>query len=56
MIDQWRMNGYDNRQAYLNHLAEVHQVDIQDVEALADHFGEGEDFDGLVNAVEDCQQ
>jgi hypothetical protein len=45
-------NGYANRRDYLESLAEEYPADI--VFALADLLGPGEDFDGLITALEDA--
>ena len=47
--------GYDNRNRYLESLAEEYDVSVEDVFALASLFGEDEDFDGLISALEDMQ-
>lgn len=47
-------NDYENRQHYLQCLAEEYDVDIEIVEMLSNLLGESEDFDGLVSALEDC--
>ena len=46
-------NGYENRREYLVSLAEDYGVPIDRVLVLAALLGPNEDFDGLVNAVED---
>lgn len=46
-------HGFKNRQEYLENLAEEFNVDINTVQCLADVLGENEDFDGLVNSLED---
>lgn len=46
-------NGYDNRKDYLNQLADMNGVDKETVYMLAGMLGSNEDFDGLVNSVED---
>ena len=46
-------NGYKNRKDYLESLAEENGVSTDTVFALAGMLGITEDFDGLVNAVED---
>lgn len=47
--------GYNNREHYLNCLAEIYDVDIYTVHAMADLLGESEDFDGLPYALEDIE-
>lgn len=46
-------NGYASRAAYLHSLAEEYGVDFYFVLYLAEMLGPNEDFDGLVNALED---
>lgn len=46
-------NGYENRKDYLNSLSEEYAVDLETVHYLADLLGESEDFDGLINVLED---
>jgi hypothetical protein len=49
----YQREGYDNRTAYLQALAEDIGVDIKTVLTLADLLGPSEDFDGLVTSLED---
>ena len=46
-------NGYANRLDYLRELADINGADLQTVISLAEMLGPSEDFDGLVNEVED---
>ncbi len=46
-------NGYENRQDYLECLADEAGISIDEVLMMADLLGENEDFDGLVSMVED---
>ena len=48
-------NGYKNRKYYLDCLAVDHDLPRSTVYMLADLLGPDEDFDGLVNAVEDAE-
>ena len=48
--------GYRDREHYLQCLAEDCGVSIAIVSALAELLGESEDFDGLINAVEDASE
>ena len=48
-------NGFANRKAYLIDLADSYGLDQSIVFALADMLGSTEDFDGLVNSLEDIQ-
>ena len=45
--------GYNDREDYLEYLADEYGVDIQTVLSLAELLGEDEDFDGLVSSLED---
>jgi len=45
--------GHANRREYLSHLSREMDVPLQAVIALADLLGPNEDFDGLVNALQD---
>lgn len=49
----YEMNGYTDRQDYLDDLADNMGIDRSVVSALADLLGETEDFDGLVTSLED---
>jgi hypothetical protein len=49
----YEMNGYADRQDYLDDLADNMGLDRSIVSALADLLGETEDFDGLVTSLED---
>lgn len=44
---------YKDREGYLKSLAEEYGVDLDTVLSLADLLGPSEDFDGLINALED---
>lgn len=46
-------NGYKNRRDYLIQMADQYDVSEDEVFILADVLGKSEDFDGLVNALED---
>ena len=50
MEDVYKMNGYDNRQDYLDSLAEEYGDNVY---FLADLLGPSEDFDGLITSLED---
>ena len=52
-MNVYQEHGYDNRKEYLESLAEEYGVDIDNVRAIADLYGDAEDFDGLVTALED---
>lgn len=49
----YEMNGYADRQDYLDDLADNMGLDRDVVFMLADLLGEDEDFDGLVTSLED---
>ena len=51
----YQQNGYADRDDYLTCLAEDYGVSIESVYSLAEMLGEGEDFDGLVCALEDIE-
>ena len=46
--------GYANRRAYLDSLADDYGLDRSTVYALAGILGSNEDFDGLICALEDA--
>lgn len=48
-------NGYEGREDYLGSLSDEYAVDLETVHYLADLLGESEDFDGLVNALQDAE-
>lgn len=52
-MDIYQEHGYDDRNDYLEALAYDNDVDVDVVMTLADLLGPNEDFDGLVNAVQD---
>lgn len=49
----YEMNGYADRQDYLDDLADNMGLDRSVVSLMADLLGETEDFDGLVTSLED---
>ena len=51
----YEKNGYSDRRAYLVDLADQYGVDYETVSTLANVLGEDEDFDGLINELEDAQ-
>lgn len=54
MRNVYREHGYSDREDYLSRIAEDYGVDLEQVvRPLADLLGPGEDFDGLVSALED---
>lgn len=53
MQDVYKKRGYANRNEYLKGLADEYGVDIEVVLAGAEMLGPSEDFDGLINMLED---
>jgi hypothetical protein len=51
----YKQHGFDTRREYLIDLGDSYGIDSTIVFALADMLGINEDFDGLVNALEDYQ-
>lgn len=51
----YTMNGYANRTDYLRCMSEEYNVPFSTVEMCADLLGPNEDFDGLVNTLEDYE-
>jgi hypothetical protein len=49
-------NGYKNRKDYLKCMSEEYCVPLEVVYNLASLLGKNEDFDGLVNALEDAEK
>jgi hypothetical protein len=49
----YQQNGFDTREDYLKDLAEQYDVDFVIVYNLAEILGPTEDFDGLINMLED---
>ncbi len=56
MSDIYKENGYRDRHHYLRSLAEEYGADFDTVQMLASLLGPDEDFDGLVNAVQDASE
>lgn len=53
MDDVYKRKGYKDRKDYLEQLALEYGLCYEVVESIADALGPNEDFDGLVNALED---
>ena len=51
--DVYRQKGYKDRYDYIESLADEYGVSKMVVYSLADMLGPSEDFDGLLNALED---
>ena len=52
-MNHYQANGYANRRAYLQSLAEEFGIERETVFTLASILGQSEDFDGLITALED---
>ena len=48
-------NGYNSRKHYLQCMSEDYNVPLEIVYSLASVLGSSEDFDGLINALEDAE-
>lgn len=51
--DVYRQKGYKDRYDYIESLADEYGVSKMVVYSLANMLGPSEDFDGLINALED---
>ena len=51
----YQNHGWASRAEYLQDLADNYNIDIEVVQAVADLLGPSEDFDGLVNALDDME-
>ena len=49
-----KLEGCEDREEYLSMLADEYELDISVVKNLAEILGQEEDFDGLVVALQDC--
>ena len=49
----YQRRGFKNRTEYLRSLADEYDADFVLVTVVADVYGPSEDFDGLINALED---
>lgn len=49
----YKENGYTNRGVYLNRLSEDYGIQLDTVLDFADLLGPEEDFDGLIDALDD---
>ena len=48
-------HGAKNRREYLENLADEHGIDFSTVLCVADLYGDAEDFDGLICALQDME-
>jgi hypothetical protein len=55
-MNVYQLRGYTDRLDYLKSLAENNDVPLNVVISVAELFGESEDFDGLVSAIQDYQE
>jgi len=51
----YQANGYESRKHYLQCMSDDYAVPLEVVYSLSDMLGPNEDFDGLVNALEDAE-
>lgn len=51
----YQEHGYANRMEYLKDMADEHGLSLATVLACAQLLGPDEDFDGLINALEDAE-
>jgi hypothetical protein len=49
----YQVNGYNNRQHYLTSLASEYGISKMEVFEIASLLGVSEDFDGLINSLDD---
>jgi Zn-dependent peptidase ImmA (M78 family) len=54
-FNSYHEHGFENREEYLQDLSEQYNVPLEVVYETAELFGDNEDFDGLVNAMEDAE-
>ena len=51
----YKEHGCKNRAEYLKQLADEHNQPLSFVKSLSNLLGQDEDFDGLINALEDAE-
>jgi hypothetical protein len=56
MDNAYTLNGYKDREDYLQCMAEDYDISLEEVKAIADSLGETEDFDGLVMLLQDYKE
>lgn len=54
-MNVYQENGYESRKDYLKCMSEDYGVPLDVVYSLASMLGPNEDFDGLINALEDAE-
>jgi hypothetical protein len=52
-MNDYQANGYTSRRHYLDSLADDFGIEPATVYMMADLLGQNEDFDGLINALDD---
>jgi hypothetical protein len=55
MDNVYQEHGYKDRNEYLVSLSEEYSMPQQNILFLAEMLGENDDFDGLINALEDYE-
>ncbi len=50
---KFREHGFENRDAYMEDLADINGISVSEVHSISSVLGRNEDFDGLVSEVED---
>ena len=53
MDNIYEEEGYNSRKEYLQCMSEEYGIDYESVECIAQLLGPEEDFDGLINTLED---
>jgi len=51
----YQENGYESRKHYLQCMSEDYNIPLNVVYSLASMLGPSEDWDGLINALEDAE-
>jgi len=51
----YEANGFKNRKEYLESLADEYGVSLETVYCIAFLYGDSEDFDGLISALNDAE-
>lgn len=56
MTEIYIEKGFKDRDDYLSHLADEYGLELDTVKVIAHNLGPSEDFDGLINALEDIDR
>lgn len=56
MDNIYQEHGFESRKEYLNDLADEYGVSMETVYSLASILGKGEDFDGLLTALQVAEE